>query len=118
MDVAGRIGQYVALEFFVDVRRIGRSTRGGTESRLRTSAERLPYRALPRRAQNRASSTIWWPSWRRSSQPRASVGSREISGDDVVVLDEGLELEEELAVFRVVAGFLIVLSGEAPDCLE
>jgi hypothetical protein len=47
-----------------------------------------------------------------------STGSRLISGEDLVVGDEGFELDEELAVFRVVGGLLIILSGEAPDCLE
>jgi hypothetical protein len=59
-----------------------------------------------------------WPSWRSSSQPRASAGSRLISVEDLVVVDEGLELDEEVAVFWVVVGFLIILSGEAPDRLE
>src|SRR2546430_10405149 len=58
------------------------------------------------------SSTMRWPRTRSCSQPRASAGSRLSSGDDVVMLDEGFELDEEVAVFLVVAGFLIILSGD------
>src|ERR1041385_1893161 len=64
------------------------------------------------------SSTMRWPILRSSSQPRASRGSRLRSSNDFEVFDERLELDEEFAVFREVAGFLIVLSGEAPDRVE
>src|SRR2546422_3903583 len=96
-----------------------RGTRA-TDSRLRTSAGtgRHTGRSRTVRRYSSISSTMRWPSRRSSSQPRASAGSRLISGDDFVVVDEGFELNEEVAVFRVVVGFLIVLSGEAPDCFE
>ncbi len=90
------------------------------DSRLRTSAGtgRQTGRSRTVRRYSSISSTMRWPSWRSSSQSRAPWGSRLISGEDLVVVDEGLEFDEEVAVFRVVVSFLIVLSGEAPDCIE
>src|SRR3989454_9039197 len=90
------------------------------DSRLRTSAGtgRHTGRSRTVRRYSSISSTMRWPSKRSSSQPRGSAGSRLISGEDLVVVDEGLELDEEVAVFRVVVGFLIVLSGKAPDRVE
>src|SRR2546426_2293771 len=90
------------------------------DSRLRTSAGtgRHTGRSRTVRRYSSISSTMRWPSWRRSSHPCASAGSRLISGEDFVVVDEGLELDEEVAVFRVVMGFLIVISGKAPDRVE
>src|SRR5438552_18261910 len=92
----------------------------GPDSRRRTSAGtgRQTGRSRAVRRYSSISSTMRWPSWRSSSHPVAPWGSRLISGEDFVVVDEGLELDEEVAVFRVVVGFLIVLSGKAPDRVE
>src|SRR5437016_4402879 len=99
----------------------GDGSRGAPlDSRARTSpgTGRQTGRSRTVRRYSSISSTMRWPSCRSSSHSRASAGSRLISGEDLVVVDEGFELDEEIAVFRVVVGFLIILSGEAPDCLE
>src|SRR6266513_220427 len=99
----------------------GDGSRGAPlDSRLRTSpgTGRQTGRSRAVRRYSSISSTMRWPSWRSSSHSRAVAGSRLISADDLVVIDEWLELNEEVAVFRVVVGVLIVLSGESPDCLE
>src|SRR5438105_1456481 len=95
-------------------------SRTSNPSRAHVGRHGTPHRPRARavRRYSSMSSTMRWPRTRSCSQPRASAGSRLRSGDDVVVLDEGFELDEEVAVFLVVAGFLIILSGEAPDCVE
>src|SRR5207237_5220070 len=90
------------------------------DSRWRTSAGtgRQTGRSRAVRKYSSISSTMRWPSWRSSFHSRSLAGSRLISADDLVVVDEWLELDEEVAVFRIVVGFLIVLSGESPDFVE
>src|SRR3989442_6768514 len=84
------------------------------DSRLRTSAGtgRHTGRSRTVRRDSSISSTMRCPSWRSSSHPRASAGARLISVDDLVVVDEGVELDQEVAGFRVVVGVLIILSRE------